>query len=150
MDKQDLWLIELVQLCSLYQMANRKGNCITCKAKSSSWQSQKTSKLQLGQGLVFKMEQYWIDEHILWLMQSTNQLGAITKDPQATLGSRPSFERWCNIGWMNRIYGRQSCLNCVHFTKMQFERQFVSLALPNLAWGNHKRPTSYTWVKAQF
>ena len=52
MDEQDLWLIELFQLCTLYQKAIRKGICITCKAKTSLRQSQKTGKLQLGPGLV--------------------------------------------------------------------------------------------------
>jgi hypothetical protein len=52
MDEQDLWLIELLQLCKLYQKEIRKGICITFKAETSSWQLQKTGKLQLGPGLV--------------------------------------------------------------------------------------------------
>jgi hypothetical protein len=53
MDEQDLWLIiELVQLCTLYQKAIRKRICITCKAQTSFGQSQKTGKLQLGPDLI--------------------------------------------------------------------------------------------------
>jgi hypothetical protein len=29
---------------------------------------------------------------------------------------------------------------------MELESEFVSLAKPELAWDNHKIPTSYTWV----
>jgi hypothetical protein len=52
---------------------------------------------------------------------------------------RPScFEKWSNIGWMNRIYGRYGWFNFVHFTKRQLEMELVSLAKPKLAWGNYK------------
>jgi hypothetical protein len=52
MDEQDLWWIELVQLCSLYQNEIRKPICITSEAQTSFGQLQKTGKLELGQGLV--------------------------------------------------------------------------------------------------
>jgi hypothetical protein len=52
MDEQDLWSIELVPLCTLFQNAIRKPICITCKAQSSFGQLQKRGKLELGQGLV--------------------------------------------------------------------------------------------------
>jgi hypothetical protein len=69
MDEQDLWSIELVPLCTLYQNAMRKPMCITCIAQSSFGQLQKTGKLQFGQGLVvLKIEQSWMDEQDLgWL-----------------------------------------------------------------------------------
>jgi hypothetical protein len=44
--------IGLVKLCLFYQYAIRKQICIICKAQTSLGQSQKTSKLQLGGGLV--------------------------------------------------------------------------------------------------
>jgi hypothetical protein len=52
MDEQDLWAIWLVKLCTLYPKAIRKRICITCKAPTSLGQSERTSKLQLGRGLV--------------------------------------------------------------------------------------------------
>ena len=72
MDEQDLWLIELLQLCKLYQKEIRKGICITFKAETSSWQLQKTGKLQLGQGLVV------LKEAILdgWTGSMVNRVGA--------------------------------------------------------------------------
>jgi hypothetical protein len=82
-------------------------------------------------------------------LENPNYLGSITKEPQATLGLMPScFEKWSNIGWMNRIYGPYSWLNFVHFTKRQLESKFESLENPKLSWINHKRPASYTWVEA--
>jgi hypothetical protein len=56
MDEQDLWSIELVQLCTLYPNAIRKPICFTCKSQTSFGQLQKTGKLQLGQGLVVLKE----------------------------------------------------------------------------------------------
>jgi hypothetical protein len=53
MDENDLlWSIEMVKLCTLYQKSIRKQTCFTCKAQTSLGQSQKSSKLQLGPGLV--------------------------------------------------------------------------------------------------
>jgi hypothetical protein len=52
MDEQDLWSIELVPLCTLFQNAIRKPICFTCKAQTSFGQSKKMGKLQFGRGLV--------------------------------------------------------------------------------------------------
>ena len=52
MDEQHLWAIELVQLCTLYQKAIRKGIWNACKGQTSLGQSQQTGKLQLGPGPV--------------------------------------------------------------------------------------------------
>jgi hypothetical protein len=74
------------------------------------------------------MEQYWMDEQDLWSIElvspSTNFPTAIRKricitcNAPTCMGqsqktrklhfgwSRPSFEKWSNIGWMNIIYGQ--------------------------------------------
>jgi hypothetical protein len=52
MDEQDLWLVGLVKLRIFHRNSIRKQIGVTCKAKTSLGQSQKTSKLQLGGGLV--------------------------------------------------------------------------------------------------
>jgi hypothetical protein len=52
MDENDLWLTWLFKLCTLYQKAIIKGISITCKAPTGLGQSQKASKLQLGQDIV--------------------------------------------------------------------------------------------------
>jgi hypothetical protein len=70
MDEQDLWSIELINLRPIYQSAIRKHFFIICKAQTSLGQSQRISKLHLGGGLiVLKMEQYWMDEQDLWLLE---------------------------------------------------------------------------------
>jgi hypothetical protein len=47
-----IWSIAWVKPCTLYQKAIRKQICITFKAQTSLGQSKKTSKLQLGGGIV--------------------------------------------------------------------------------------------------
>jgi hypothetical protein len=45
-----------------------------------------------------------------------------------------------------RIYGQESWFLYVHTSQMQLDGKFVSLAKPQLAWGNHKRTAKDTLV----